>query len=477
MRSGKSGGSVITSERKPAARLEGLSWDTRGFYTLRNPDTGRVQVRLFLTDAFLGDVDEDVYKQIINATNFPGVKLVVITPDVHLGYGVPVGSIILTDAQTGALAMGPVGYDIGCGMISARSNVPVEAATSQMRRAFNQAVMHRVEMGTGSLSRMLRDLTAADFEKLVRGGAAAYNEMFGAAFDRSHCERDRLPVDPEWQIAWGPPGTPERGIAQLGSLGAGNHFMELQRCLQTQTLFVQIHTGSRGFGHGLATNYFHRARAEKPERIPYLDLGYFTPESPNYRGYLNAVSAGANFAIVNRLVLFKAVSEAFAEVFSEPLEIIYEISHNLVQRETHPEFGEVWVHRKGATRAFPAGHPALAGTRWETTGHPILIPGSNLDRSYILRALPGAVNSAYSVNHGSGRRLSRTWATKHLNVRQIEKDYRTAGVLVNMDDRVPIDESAPCYKPAREVIDCIVNAGLARVEYELEPLSSLKGKD
>lgn len=464
-----------TEESRPA--LEGLAWDSRGFYRLQNDDTGSVPVRLFLNQALLADIDAQVYAQIINATRFPGVKLVVISPDVHLGYGVPVGSIILTDVERGALAMGPVGYDIGCGMISARSNVPTAQATAEKRRAFNQAVMRRVEMGTGSKSRTVRDLAEADFEKLVRGGAPAYDAMFGNVFDHSYCERDHLAVDDDWKIPWGAQGAPERGIKQIGSLGAGNHFMELQSCVQTETLFVQIHTGSRGFGHGLATNYFHVARAEKPEQIKYLDLGYFTPDSPHYREYLNAVSAGANFAVVNRLVLFKAVGEAFAEVFGESLDVVYEISHNLVQRESHPEFGEVWVHRKGATRAFPPGHPALVGTRWESTGHPILIPGSNLDRSYILRALPNAVNSAYSVNHGSGRRLSRAWATKHLNRRQIEKDYRTAGVLVNMDDRGPIDESAPCYKPAREVIDCIVDAGLARVEYELLPLSSLKGED
>ena len=176
-------------------------------------------------------------------------------------------------------------------------------------------------------------------------------------------------------------------------------------------------------------------------------------------------------------MLFEAVAQAFGETFGEQLEIVYEISHNLVQRESHPELGEVLVHRKGATRAFPAGHPSLAGTKWQRTGHPILIPGSNFDRSYVLRALSNAVNSAYSVNHGSGRRLARQWARKHLNARQIEKDYRAAGIVVNLDDRVPIDESGPCYKPAREVVDCVANAGLAEIEYELLPLTSLKAKD
>jgi tRNA-splicing ligase RtcB (3'-phosphate/5'-hydroxy nucleic acid ligase) len=454
--------------------VKALTRDARGFYTLDTERTGGVEVRLFLSEPLLADIDDEVYSQILNAARFPGTKMVVITPDVHLGYGVPVGCVVLTDAVRGAVALGPTGYDIGCGMISARSTIDADRATPEKRAAFNAAVSRRAEMGAGGLSRRLKNLPLNRFEELVRGGAVAYNAMFGARFQRSDCERESLPVDDDWQIPWGGAGKPERGIAQIGSLGGGNHFMELQRCVQTQTLFVQIHTGSRGFGHGLATNYFRIAKTENPV-LPSMDLGYFTPESPNHRAYLNAVAAGANFAIVNRLVLYEAVAEAFEEVFGEGLEIVYEISHNLVQRETHPEFGPVLVHRKGATRAFPAGHPALGATKWKDRGHPILIPGSNFDRSYILRACSSAINSAYSVNHGSGRRLSRKWARRHLNVRQIEKEYRDAGILVNLDNRVPIDESGPCYKPAREVIEAVVSAGLAEVEYELIPLTSLKG--
>src|SRR5207302_6541710 len=126
--------------------------------------------------------------------------------------------------------------------------------------------------------------------------------------------------------------------------------------------------------------------------------------------YLNAVAAGGNFAIISRVAIFEQVAQAFEAIFDAELRLVYEISHNLVQREIHPQFGEVLVHRKGATRAFPAGHPALRGTRWEETGHPVLIPGSNMDYSFILRPLEGAVASAYSVNHGAGRRMSRTQA-------------------------------------------------------------------
>jgi tRNA-splicing ligase RtcB (3'-phosphate/5'-hydroxy nucleic acid ligase) len=452
-------------------------WNDAGYYTLQTEDTGEVPVRIFLTPPLLADAEDILYRQIVNATRFPGVKLVAITPDTHYGYGVPVGCVILTDAASGAVAMGPVGYDIGCGMVSAKSDVPAEAVTFAQKLAFNSAVMEKVPMGTGGQRGQLGKVTRSEFEHLVRGGAEYYVDKYGAAFDRSRAERQRLPVDDDWQPPFGGKGRPERGMAQLGSLGGGNHFIELQRCEETGTLFVQAHTGSRGWGHGLATNYFEMAKAAKPESITDLDLGYFTPESAHYRGYLNAVAAGGNFAIINRLVIFEQMAAAFRSVFGGELELIYEISHNLVQHEWHPEFGAVYVHRKGATRAFPAGHPALAGTMWHETGHPVLIPGSNKDWSYILRPEAGAVHSGYSVNHGAGRRMSRGEASRTLNQRDMDRAYAEAGILVNTNGRVPIDEAAPCYKPSAEVIAAVVGAGLARVEYTLWPLASLKGDE
>ena len=449
----------------------------QGYYDLQTDDTGEVPVRLFLTPQLLADAEETLYRQIINATRFPGVKLVAITPDSHYGYGVPVGCVILTDAHWGAVAMGPVGFDIGCGMMSASSQVSAEKATPEKRRAFNEAVMKRVEMGKGGLSTKLRSLDKREFNELVRGGAEYYVDKYGANFDRSQAERHRIPVDDSWEIPMGGAGRPERGMGQIGSLGGGNHFIELQRSEQTGTLFVQVHTGSRGFGHGLATNYFELARAANPSEVRDIDLGFFMPGSPHYKGYLNAVAAGGNFAILNRLVIFEQIALAFREVFRQDLQLVYEISHNLVQKEWHPEFGDVLVHRKGATRAFPAGHPGLAGTQWETTGHPILIPGSNKDYSFILRPLAGAAASGFSVNHGAGRQMSRSEAMRRLSQRKIDDEYKAAGILVNLDGHVPLDEAAPCYKPAREVVQAVVDAGLARIEHELWPLSSLKGTD
>lgn len=454
-----------------------VSWNSKGYYALETEDIGDVPVRLFLDQALLQETEHTIYRQIVDATRFPGTKMVVITPDVHHGYGVPVGCVILTDGQSGAVAMGPVGFDIGCGMVSARSDVSLDMATPDRRLAFNQEVMARIDLGQGGVSRRFPSVTRQEFNNLVRGGAAYYVEKHGASFDRSHAERHCIPVDDRWDIPFGGPGRAERGLHQLGSLGGGNHFIELQASEQTGTLFVQVHTGSRGFGHGLATHYFHQARLHQQSDLKDIDLGYFTPDSPLYADYLNAVAAGGNYAILNRLIIFEEIAQAFRKVFRADLELVYEISHNLVQKEWHPEYGEVWVHRKGATRAFPAGHPALLGTCWEQKGHPVLIPGSNKDYSYILYPQAGAVESGFSVNHGSGRRLSRSEARRSLAQSNVNREYKQAGILVNTDGHVPIDEAAACYKSAQQVVDVVIGAGLARVEHRLSPLSSIKGVD
>ncbi|MFO0673106.1 MAG: RtcB family protein [Polyangiaceae bacterium] len=452
-------------------------WTTAGYYALETADVEGVDVRLFVTERLLQEAEPTLYRQIVNATRFPGVRGVVITPDVHYGYGVPVGSVIMTDRRAGAVAMGPVGFDIGCGMMSASSDVPAERATPDRKLEFNREVTERVALGAGGKSSRLSRLSDREFQDLIRGGAEHYVAKYGASFDRSRAERHRIPVDDTWDVPWGGRGMPERGREQLGSLGGGNHFIELQRCEETGTLFVQVHTGSRGFGHGLATNYFQMAKDERPGEITDIDLGYFTPESRHFRDYLNAVAAGGNFAILNRLVIYEAIAEAFEKVFKAELSLIYEISHNLVQAEEHPELGKLWVHRKGATRAFPAGHPALVGTPWASAGHPVLIPGSNRDKSYVLRPEPGAVKSGYSVNHGAGRRMSRGEAARTLDQRKVDDQYRRDGILVNLDGRVPIDESSACYKSAEEVVHAVVQAGLARIERTLWPLASIKGDD
>jgi tRNA-splicing ligase RtcB len=443
-----------------------LSWkasarrDPAGFYRYR---TEHGDVRIFMTEALFAEMEENLGPQIRSARAFPGVVDAVITPDAHHGYGVPVGCVMAT---SGTLAMGPVGYDIGCGIAALRSSVPLDTATPERLESFSREVMRRVGLGAGSRG---QSQTKERFQEIVRGGAEALGAKRGTA------ERDRIPVDDDWEIpkqsrAW-------RGQNQLGSLGGGNHFIELQT--DGERLWVMFHTGSRGFGHGLAEYYFEVAREELALRKGEMDLGYFATTSRHWSDYKNAVAAGGNYAIANRLLIGREVQAAFAETFGEAPELVYEISHNLAQLESHPDLFDrpVWIHRKGATRALPAGHPLLAGTRWETTGHPVLIPGSMGDSSFILRALPGAARSLYSVNHGCGRRLSRTAARRTISQAAANRQLRERGVMVNAGANVPIDESPDCYKPAEEVIRAVVEAGLAKVEVRLQPIASIKGGD
>jgi tRNA-splicing ligase RtcB len=438
---------------KAAARRDPL-----GFYRWRTPEG---EVRIFMTEGLWEEMEENLGEQIRNALRFPGVIDVAITPDAHIGYGVPVGCVMAT---RGTLAMGPVGYDIGCGMAALRSDVPRGSATPDRVRGFSREVMRRVGLGAGSRG---QSFSKERFQEVVRGGAEALGARRGTA------ERDRIPVEDDWDIpkqsrAW-------RGQQQLGSLGGGNHFIELQH--DGERLWVMFHTGSRGFGHGLASYYFERASEELGLRRGQMDLGYFEPGSRHHREYRNAVAAGGNFAIANRLIIGREVGAAFAEAFGSEPELVYEISHNLVQEESHPDLfpHPVWIHRKGATRALPGGHPMLAGTRWEKTGHPVLIPGSMGDTSYVLRPLPGAARSLYSVNHGCGRRKSRSAARREITQAEADRRMRELGVLVNAGGRVPVDESPDCYKPAAEVIRAVTEAGLAEVEVRLSPIASIKG--
>jgi tRNA-splicing ligase RtcB (3'-phosphate/5'-hydroxy nucleic acid ligase) len=449
-----------------------MSWKDKcrstgaGFYVMR--DT-KVPVRIFMNDKLFRESEEELYSQVINATEFPDVREVVVTPDAHTGYVVPVGCVMATE-QT--LCQAPVGYDIGCGMMAFRSEVGKgRGLDDRLRRQFSEHVMENVALGVGQGGKYPVD--DREFEKIVRFGASALGYERG-----NSSERDFIPVDDNWDI---PDAPMHRGKNQLRSLGGGNHFIEMQYD-QNDHLWVMVHTGSRGFGHGLATEFIRRGKSYLEKKGVKLKGGaeatYFEPDSPLWREYKNAVAAGANFAIANRLLIWEGVGRAFKKVFKQEPELVYEISHNLVQEEYVPELdGKFWIHRKGATRAFPAGHPSLKGTKWEKTGHPILIPGSMGDTSYILYAEPGAERSLYSVNHGCGRRMSRKKAKDTYSQSFVNKQMKELNVMVNAGGNVPIDESPGCYKPARDVIDSVVEAGLARVAYTLTPIASIKGND
>lgn len=442
-------------------------WNAEGHYYEMKKGV-KVPVRLFLTEKLFQESEEEIYRQIVAATEFPGVQEVVITPDVHTGYVVPVGCVMATN---GTLCQAPVGFDIGCGMMAFKSTVSKgKGFDDTMRQRFSERVMEKIGMGAGHGGQY--PVNHRRFEEIIRHGASALG------IPRENSERDFIPVDDTWDI----PKRPfDRGIGQLGSLGGGNHFIELQFD-QNDHLWVMVHTGSRGFGHGLATHFIHEGKEYLQKRGVDVRGGaeavYFEPDTPLYTGYRNAVAAGGNFAIANRLLIWQSVGEVFEKVFGQEPEFVYEISHNLAQEEEVPTLGgKAWIHRKGATRAFPAGHPMLKGTKWEKTGHPILIPGSMGDTSYILYAEQGAAKSLYSVNHGCGRRLSRSAAKRQFSQKDVNAQMKGLNVMVNAGGNVPIDESPNCYKPAKEVVGAVVAAGLARIAYTLTPIASLKGVD
>jgi tRNA-splicing ligase RtcB len=287
-----------------------------------------------------------------------------------------------------------------------------------------------------------------------------------------------------------------RGFPQLGTLGGGNHFIELQelRLPEDETLraiarawglfdgqlAVMVHSGSRGFGHGLGEWAFRAFKAYNDahgERYADRELVHAPVDSDVAKQYFRYVAAGANFALANRLLMAKVVKHAVESVLPHAqVGLLYEISHNLAQWEPDAEGDLKLVHRKGTTRAFPAGHPLLEGTMWETTGHPVITPGSMGDWSAIQVGLDGAVSSFYSINHGAGRRLSRGAAKKLLDQGQVDAELEAMDVMLNARN-APLDEAPAVYKPMDDVIAAVKQFKLAAVVAKAYPIGSLKGSD
>jgi len=301
------------------------------------------------------------------------------------------------------------------------------------------------------------------FAEVVRHGAKALGRVSGVT------ERAFIPVEDDRV------DIPDRAYEkrdQLGSLGGGNHFTEMQ-VDEDGKVWVMLHTGSRGFGWNIAKGFFITGAAMlglKGGRASE-DHVWFDADSEVGRQYWNLHNMAANFATANRLIIGEAVCAALEEVFGGTAGIYYEISHNLIQKENGK-----FVARKGATRAFPGGHPALKGTKWADSGHPILIPGSMETGSAIFFAEKGAEKSIYSVNHGSGRKMSRGEARRVLDQSATDARMQEAGILLNTRT-TPLDESGPCYKNLDDVLDTVELAGLATVKKRLKPIACIKGAD
>jgi tRNA-splicing ligase RtcB len=353
-------------------------------------------------------------------------------------------------------------------MISLKTKLTKEHIRSkEIRRKWIDAVLQRVALGCGR-EQMPQQYKVNDkkLKEILVNGSLAFETKNLDKFEKTnHPVKEYVHYEKAYN----------RGYYQLSSLGGGNHFCELQQDL-TGNIWIMIHTGSRGYGHQIATDFFNEGLAwhnsNNTQKLAPKDkeLINFPVDSDIGKRYLNAMNQAANFALVNRYLIYKAIEEATIEVFNDCPEIVYEISHNLVQFENN-----LWIHRKGATRAFPKGSPLLKGSCYESTGHPILIPGSMGTASAILYA-EDSEKSLYSINHGCGRVMSRGFAKRNLVQSTVDKEMDDLDILYNTR-HVPIDECMHAYKDIGEVLKTVEDANLAKVAINLIPRAVIKGFD
>jgi tRNA-splicing ligase RtcB len=446
----------------------------------------------------------------LNSASAPGVSELVLNPDAHSGYGAPVGSVLASPTH---IYPGPVGVDIKCSMSLLQLDLPEDAITSKpLRRALIEAILQRTPTGAGRGNRHAkkgRYVSPTQGRQIVTEGATdeVLTQLGIPLHWAQRCEdshhtghdgtRDSLldRVDRTLMAESLTYGVFADKIAQLGSYGGGNHFGECEvvRVNDAQRDLAQYfglrdghvaflsHCGSRGLGSKLADRQFRAMQQHfttwgiplpgNDRHLVHAPLG--TPEAD---AYLDDMAIGANFATLNHLLINALILEAFQEVIPGVKgELVYFISHNIARQEVLDN-KLTWVHRKGATRAFPAGHHGLKGTIFEHTGHPILLPGNPAQGSSVMVAQPGARLSCYSVNHGAGRRMSRTAAIKALDQKQIDKSLAEADIMTNCR-QYPIDEAPAAYKDFDEVLASVEKAGLATEVARLQAKFVIKDGD
>jgi tRNA-splicing ligase RtcB len=472
-------------------------------YLWRIPEDARPGMRvpglIYADETLMAAIQRDAaLEQVANAAALPGiVKASFAMPDIHQGYGLPVGGVVATAGPDGVVSPGGVGYDINCGVRLLRTDLLAIDVGSRVERLID-ALATAVPSGVGSSGRV--PLSAAEVRRgPARDGAAwAIARGFGDGDDLLRMEsHGRLPgADPDAVST----KAYERGRSQLGTLGSGNHFLEVQRVetvflpevarvlgLDEGRLTVMIHTGSRGFGHQVCTDalgVMQGAMRRYGIALPDRQLACAPLASAEARAYLGAMRAAANFAFANRQCLAHLAREAVERALGVSpralgWRLVYDVAHNIAKEEDHEVDGRtrrLLVHRKGATRAFPPGHPELAEA-YRDVGQPVLIPGDMGRYSYVLVGTPGAMRDTFgSTCHGAGRVLSRTAAVKAARGRSIADELRARGIVARAGGRESLaEEMSDAYKDVRNVVDVVEQAGLSRVVARLRPLGVVKG--
>jgi tRNA-splicing ligase RtcB len=462
------------------------------------------------TEKIRGTFDELCLQQAINSRLAPGVTDLILNPDGHCGYGAPIGCVMTSPTH---IYPGPVGVDIKCSMSLLQLDLPEEAIRSrEVRRRLIDAICERTPTGAGRGQRHApKSQSVAEplgLQAVVEGASESVcNQLNIPAEWATRCEdashvghddtTDSLASRMDWHLAQSTFRRFADKVSQLGSYGGGNHFGECEivhvadddRSRRTARLFglkdrhvaFLSHCGSRGIGHNLAMGQFKTLQSKfakwdiplpgNDRELVYAPLG--TSEANDY---IDDMSLGANFATVNHLLINSLVLAAFQEIFpGTEGQLIYFISHNIARKEIVDGMPQ-WVHRKGATRAFPAGHYALKGTRYAETGHPILLPGNPQAGSSVMVADPGAKISCYSVNHGAGRQLGRKRAIRELDQASVDESFDRSDILTNCR-KYPKDEAPQAYKDFDEVLRSVKLAGLATEVARLKATFVIKDGD
>jgi tRNA-splicing ligase RtcB (3'-phosphate/5'-hydroxy nucleic acid ligase) len=453
----------------------------------------RVPVRVFADRELIGQIAADrSLEQLQNVATLPGITGAALAmPDIHQGYGFPVGGVAATEVPDGVVSPGGVGYDINCGVRLLA--LPMSAAELAGRtEALVHEISRRVPVGAGHGGSLRLEGPAFD-RVLVEGPRSVLTRGVGTEQDIEHTESkgcldgaDPVMVSERARV---------RGSDQLGTLGSGNHFLELQRVsrildsqspdafgLRHDQLTVLIHSGSGGFGHQVCTDYVRAMDAVLARyaiTLPDRQLACAPLSSPEGHRYLGAMACAANFAWTNRAVLAHRVREAIARILgprvAEGTRQVYEVAHNVAKLECH-RGRTVCVHRKGATRAFPAGSPEIPGA-YSDVGQPVFIPGSMGTSSFVLVGRPGAMELSFGTTcHGAGRRMSRTGARRQIAGAELRRRLEAQGIVVRCPSNRGLAEEAPfAYKDVERVVAVVERAGLAGRVAQLVPLGVVKG--
>ncbi|OGG57449.1 RNA-splicing ligase RtcB [Candidatus Kaiserbacteria bacterium RIFCSPHIGHO2_01_FULL_55_17] len=443
----------------------------------------RVPARVYATQKILEDISEDKsLEQLMNVATLPGiVGYALAMPDVHEGYGFPVGGVAAFDIEKGIISPGGIGYDINCGvrlLLSKRTREEI----APLARDLGRTIFAEVPSGVGRGGRL--KLTKTEFDEvLLRGAQFLREKKYASDEDIAHIESGgRLPDADPARVS---ERARARGVDQLGTIGAGNHFVEVEYVseiydgaeakrlgLSLDQVCILIHTGSRGLGHQVATDYIREMNLAMPRygiELPDRELACAPFKSPEGQAYWHAMSAAANFAWANRQMITWEVRKAWQQVTKErddSLTLLYDVAHNIAKVEEYvvgKRRKKVVVHRKGATRAFP--------------DQPVIIPGSMGTGSCVLLGQEGSLAQSFGSScHGAGRRMSRHRARAQIGAKELRKQLEAQGVVVNAGSRRGLTEEAPfAYKDLEEVVGVIHDAGIAKRIARLRPMAVIKG--